>query len=164
MQVADLVSRIRGASDCVVHEPAGLPAVLPPHRMPDDLLSFYRLCGGLVLHQIAPFPALLVPPAGLVLANPVIVGELGEYDISSAWYILSSDGSNSQIVTIDLAEERLGRCYDSFWDRHAVAGSSTVIARSFSEFLQRSFENDGQDVYWHVPGFVAHGDAYDPPA
>ena len=164
MQVADLVSRIRGASDCVVHKPAGLPAVLPPHRMPDDLLSFYRLCGGLVLHQTAPFPALLVPPAGLVLANPVIVGELGEYDISSAWYILSSDGSNSQILTIDLAEERLGRCYNSFWDRHAVAGSSTVIARSFSEFLQRSFENDGQDVYRHVPGFVAHGDAYDPPA
>lgn len=156
MQVADLVSRIRGASDGVVHGPAGLPAVLPPHRMPDDLLSFYRFCGGLVLHQTAPFPALLV------LANPVIVGELGEYDISFAWYILSSDGSNSQIVTIDPAEERLGRCYDSFWDRHAVAGSSTVIARSFSEFLQRSFERDSQDVYWHVPGFVAHGDAYDP--
>ena len=27
-------------------------------------------------------------------------------------------------ITIDLAKERLGRCYDSFWDRYGVAGEN----------------------------------------
>lgn len=138
-----------------------MPEITEGHRLPEDLQHFYQLCGGLAMFRGSRAPTYIVPPQGLVLANPVIVGEVAEYDISSSWYIIASDGTDSQRVTIDLSLERLGRCYDSFWDRHAVAGSSTIIALSFTEFLSRTHLSNGEELYWLRPDFAPLGDAYD---
>ena len=55
----------------------------------------------------------------MILANPVIIGELCEEDISSKWYIICKD-LEENYITFDSSVERNGRCYDSFWDRHGV--------------------------------------------
>lgn len=161
MDILDLIEMSKRTADCRIFTAVGFPIISQQHRLPDDLRVFYESCGGLVLFEHANFPTFIVPPKDLVLANPVIVGELAEYDISASWYIVASNGTDSQKITIDLDLERLGRCYDSFWDRHAVAGSSTIIARSFTKFFERSLDSGGDEFYWNRPDFSPLGDAYD---
>jgi antitoxin YokJ len=56
---------------------------------------------GLVLFENEEYPIHIVSPDEFILANPVIVGELCEEDISSNWYIIGNDG-NDEYLTIDL--------------------------------------------------------------
>jgi len=161
MDVALLLATIRQDPTCRVFPPAGAPQVRPEHTVPDDMQTFYRLCGGVALFDDAVFRTIIGGPSEVVPANPVIRFEEGAYDISWSWYLLASDGTDSQRMTIDLDPTRLGRCYDSFWDRHAIAGSTTIIARSFTEFLSRSYASKGTGLYWLRDDFVPLGDAYD---
>lgn len=101
----------------------------------------------------------LVSPKDFVKANPVIAGVEGSGDLSADWFIVAKSGE--QYVTIDLDPNRLGRCYDSFWDRHAVAGSCPVIARSFRELVEKLIGSRGKQFFWTLPDFVSYGDAYD---
>ncbi len=55
----------------------------------------------------------LVSPDNFVLANPIIVEELCEEDISTNWFIIGNDGTD-EYLTVNLNEDRLGSCYDSF--------------------------------------------------
>ena len=61
-----------------------------------------------------------------------------------------------------MGEKRIGRCYDSFWDRHGVVGECSVIARSFTELLWNFIYAQGDDIpYWLEENFNYIGDAYD---
>jgi hypothetical protein len=85
--------------------------------LPDDLAAFARLCGG------------IRTPAGLVIAQRVrhaqraILGEEHPDDRSFHWYVIAEDDTTgtAERTVIDLHTKRLGRCYDAFWDRFAVA-------------------------------------------
>lgn len=161
MNVDASVTQIRATSGCQVFPPQGVPIPQPGHRLPHDLRRVYTLCGGLILFENADYALVIVPPERCALANPVIVGQGAEdNDISSSWYIVADDG-NGDYLTIDLSQERLGRCYDSFFDRHAVAGSCPIIALSFTDLLTHLYENGGDYWYWLRPDFVSLGDAYD---
>lgn len=129
------------------------------HRLPEDVEEFYRLCGGIRYFVNSTYSTEIVSPAEFVLANPVILGQLYEEDISSDWYIVARAGPE-QLVTIDLNSKRLGRCYDSFYEVHAVAGSCPVIAVSFTDLAERIFKNQGQYWYWLASSFTPVGDAY----
>ncbi|UUZ93003.1 SMI1/KNR4 family protein [Paenibacillus sp. P25] len=158
--IESLVSRLRTMHDCIVHPPMGLPAIEEGLYLPPDLTAFYKLCGGADLFINTEYRLSLVSPNQFVLANPVIVGERYEEDISSDWYILASDG-NGDYLTVDLQEKRLGKCYDSFWDSHGVVGQCPVIARSFTELLANLMKGNGKRRYWSQDDFVSLGDAYD---
>jgi hypothetical protein len=93
-------------------------------------------------------------------ANPILVGGDVQDDISYNWFIIATAG-NTQYITIDLAKERLGVCYDSFWDRHGVVGAQPIIANSFMELLQALYNNKGECPYWLKDDFQPLGDAYD---
>jgi len=160
MDVPQLIERARAIAGCTLLPPRGIPAIAESHTLPNDLAIFYRLCGGMALFVESEYPITLVSPDAFVLANPLIVGELCEYDISSSWYILSRD-RNNEALTIDLHPGRLGRCYDSFYERHGVRGSCPIIARSFTEFLSRILDRNGGYYYWLQSDFISLGDAYD---
>ena len=160
MTVEEVVGLIAATPDCRVLPAAGRPHVAEPRLLPDDLARFYDLCGGAVLFGTASYSTRIVPPAEVVPANPVIRGEAIEDDISEAWYILADD-LNGDYFTIDLSRERLGRCYDSFWDRHAQPGESQIVAETFTDFLLRMLDNEGRHWYFLQPEFVSLGDAYD---
>nr|WP_277815976.1 MULTISPECIES: SMI1/KNR4 family protein [Lysinibacillus] len=114
--------------------------------MPNDLLEFYNICEGVGLFADADFEVSIVSPDKFLLANPIIVGEKCEYDISSHRYIIADLG-NGNFLTIDLHPDRLGKCYDSHWDSHGIVGSSTVVAKSFTDLLMRLFESKGDSWY-----------------
>ncbi|HEX8411237.1 MAG TPA: SMI1/KNR4 family protein [Thermoanaerobaculia bacterium] len=159
MNIDEIIQNIAETPGCALLPPRGLPDVAP-YRLPADVETFYRRCGGCVLYEHSDYPFRIVEPERFVQANPVIAGVSGEDDISYSWYILGRGGSDEH-VTIDLDESRSGRCYDSFWDRHAVAGSSRIIALSMTDLLNRLYANRGNLWYWLQPEFASLGDAYD---
>lgn len=160
MDIMKILEKIRNTPDCIVYSPCGLTELNKEIELPDDLKEFYENCGGISFFANREYGFTIVSPKEMVLANPVIVGELCEEDISSEWYIICKD-SESNYITIDLAKERLGRCYDSFWDRHGVVGECTIVAKSFTELLSQLFINQGKSLFWLDDDFVYIGDAYD---
>lgn len=160
MDITEILVLLRGLDDCVVLPPAGEPNVLTPLALPSDVLNFYKLCGGVTLWEDSPYGLVIVPPNEFVPANPVIVGTPCPDDITSTWYILARD-RNRNHITIDCAEARMGRCYDSSFDRHGIIGSCPIIAFSFEDFLRQVLASKGEYWYWLQSGFVPLGDAYD---
>lgn len=160
MNIDRLIRDIGADPDCEVRPPSGLPSVTGGHRLPADLSRFYELCGGVALFGEGPYGYEILEPGRVAEANIVIVGEQFEDDISQSWYTIAHD-YNGDYLTIDLAPERIGRCYDSFHETHAVRGCTPIIARSFAELLQNIFVNRGGYPYWLAEGFLGLGDAYD---
>lgn len=61
--------------------------------------------------------------------------------------------------TIDFSPQRLGQCYDSFWDRHP--DNSPIVATSFTDFLERLLVVGGKHYYyWDLAGFKSLGAPY----
>lgn len=145
--------------ECVVLPRNGQPSPAPEHSVPPDLALFYEQCGGVTLFPGANAPLRILPPDRVVLANPVIVGQRCEGDRTASWYVVADD-LQSNYVTIDMFPTRLGRCYDSHFDRHGVAGSCPVVAHSFTELLQSLYRARGVSHFWLSPGFRSLGDAY----
>jgi hypothetical protein len=160
MTIKQLVTKIKTLPDCIVYPSKGLPSIEESYTIPDDIREFYELCGGVSLFTSAESVANIVPPDEFIPANPVIVGERCEEDITADWYIIANDG-NGDYLTIDLNKNRIGRCYDSFWDRHGIVGECAIIATSFTDLLERLVDNKGQRWYWLRDGFNSLGDAYD---
>ncbi|MDG5471420.1 SMI1/KNR4 family protein [Jeotgalibacillus sp. ET6] len=160
-EIEQLLTQIKALPHCRILESKGLPALNGDnHLLPDDLKEFYSLCGGLVLFEKDDYPIHVVSPDKFELANPVIVGDIHEEDISFNWYIICDDGTG-EYLTIDLDQERLGKCYDSFYDRHGLVGESRIIALSFTGLLDALIHNKGQYWYWLKDDFNSPGDAYD---
>lgn len=161
MNIGELIEKIKNTPDCVVFPAKGLPKLgNKSHQLPNDLKNFYSICGGISLYISKECSIKIVEPSKFQLANPIIVGDLCEDDITSEWYIIADD-ENGDYLTIDLSPARRGRCYDSFWDRHGLVGDCPVIANSFIDLLERLFVNKGEYWYWYKEDFVSLGDAYD---
>lgn len=160
MSIKKLIEQIKMLPNCTVYPPSGLPQLDEKHKLPQDLKEFYEICGGVTLFEAESYVANIVPPNEFQLANPIIVGELCEEDITSQWYIIVNDG-NGDYLTIDLSNERVGRCYDSYWDRHGVVGECSIIANTFTQLLEELIKNEGKRWYWLRDDFMSIGDAYD---
>jgi hypothetical protein len=168
-RIRKLLDLIENTPDCSVLPSVGVAEIAHNHVLPDDILEFYNLCGGAVLYGRSAYTIQIVGPSKVLPANPLLfIGltpdelslEKPKDDISWSWYIIGV-GENQECITIDLSQERLGRCYDSFWDSHAIPGSSPIIALSFTDLLVRLLENQGRHWYWCRPDFNSLGDAYD---
>ncbi len=86
-------------------------------------------------------------------------------DISWSWYVIAIT-DNGDHFSIDLSPERLGRCYDSFHETHALRGDTDVVAHTFTDFLERIFQLlkscQSSGGYWEDKlNSLRLGDAYD---
>lgn len=162
MSIQSIIQSISRHKNCVVHPPIQSQILLEDgDLLPEDVKEFYTLCNGIDLFNDSHCAVRIVAQQQFLLANPILVGEKCEYDISSHWYIIA-DIYDGNFLTMDLHPERLGKCYDSHWDTHALVGSSTVIAHSFTTLLtQLSAQGAGDTWYWEQSNFVSLGDAYD---
>ena len=151
--VTDLVSQLRDRDDCVVALPNGVPNVEDGLLLPDDLATFYEICGGILIGRSR---MQIVEPARFVPVNTVVLGERFPDDPSDAWYLIAETDSSAtaERVSLDLRRSHLGRCYDSFWDRHGVAGSTRILSTSFTYLLE-------QLSTFGVAELPTLGDAYD---
>src|SRR4051812_8496035 len=160
MEILQLLEIISKDANCKVFPSVGKPELPNNIQLPQDLAQFYELCGGVYLFETKEYAIKIVEPEKFVRANPIIILEEGADDNSFDWFIIAHDLS-SQYITIDLSEEKKGRCYDSFWEIHASMGNQPIIARSFTQLLANLYENKGQYWYWLREDFNKLGDAYD---
>ncbi|SUB88390.1 SMI1 / KNR4 family [Porphyromonas macacae] len=158
-EIIEILTEIENTKDCTVSK-LERPIKKLPFELPKDLEYYLKNYSSIVLFQNADYSIKIVGVSEFKRANPVIVGEEAEDDISHNWYIIADD-NNSQYITIDLTKDKLGYCYDSFWDRHGVVGEQAVIAQSFTELLERLYNSKGQSWYWIDSNFQSYGDAYD---
>jgi len=166
MDIKTLVKKAKTLTNIKVFDPTGIPSIDKKHVLPEDLKLFYELCGGIEIYKDEENPIEILPPKKVVRANPIIIGEITgmpnngipKNDISEDWYVIACD-YNGDYLTIDLGRDRLGRCYDSFHELHP--GNSPIIAKSFTDLLERLIDNRGQHWYWLREDFVSLGEAYD---
>lgn len=160
-----LLDKIRNSKDCVVLPPSGQPKVGLLHTLPKDVEDFYKECGGIKFFNRSEYAIEIVSADKVQLSNPIILPEGWEQDISSDdisnnWYVVAQAGPE-QRISIDFHLDRLGKCYDSFWDIHASPGDCQIIAISFTELLEKIFDCRGGYWFWLADDFVSLGDAYD---
>lgn len=160
MSIQKLIEIVRNLPNCIVYPSNGFPLVEDEYTLPEDVKEFYELCGGVALFEQSDYPSFIVSPEQFVLVNPIIIGERCEEDITGNWYTVGTDGKG-EYISIDLHPERIGKCYDSFFDRHGVVGECPIIAQSFTDLLKRLLENRGSYWYWLKDDFESMGDAYD---
>lgn len=160
MTIDELLVAISADAECKVRLPVGEPQLELEHTLPPDVRQFYQLCGGVDLFPNRDYSHFFVPPDEVVLANPVLLGQRVEGDRSNSWYLIAHDG-NGDYLTLDCGPERTGWCYDSFHETYGLFGQTPVIARSFTELLERCYANRGGYLYWLRDDFVSLGDAYD---
>jgi hypothetical protein len=184
VSIADLIEEIRHTPYCIVHPPAGLPALREDHCLPDDLYQFYELCSGVRLFDdsslldmlgpddpepegFLPSPLNIIPPGEIVLTNLRIFDfddseefQPPEDDLSWFWYVIGNRyDSVSSLVSIDCHPTRLGWCYDSYWVQHPY--QSSIVAHSFTELLTHALRNTSyEQPYWELPTFTPLGTAY----
>ncbi|MEV4138125.1 SMI1/KNR4 family protein [Dactylosporangium sp. NPDC049742] len=162
MDIATLLRAIGSRAGCRVFPVSGPVRVEPHHTVPRDVADFYAACGGAELFADQFFGALILPPEQVVKANLAIVGEEFPDDPSDAWYLIAkTNDSASSAISADFGDVHNGRCYDSYWDRHGVAGSMDVVASSFTDLLEWMLRAEGRALHWTDPSFPALGDAYD---
>ena len=135
-------------------------------NLPDDLKYFYNNYEYLELFsnksysiKISSLKELIPTNKKLFPEDDVIWEEL-EGDISNDWFLIASSEQLSQYISIDLADRNFGYCYDSFLETHANPDDSPIIAKSFTELLERLYKSNGDNWYW-VEDFEPYGDAYD---
>lgn len=156
-RLEELLTSISLRPDCLVAPPAGLPVI--PYQLPPDLLEFFSHCGGIQLFAGSEWELEICPPSRFENSNAVIILEECPYDRTHYWFICAR--SDPQYISIDLSSKFLGRCYDSFWDIHGIPGSCPIIAKSFTDFLERALQCNGNEYYWQRSDFQSLGDAYD---
>jgi len=130
-------------------------------------MAFYQRCGGLELFKDEVFGFRIAPPKEFVAGNPVLLGKYYlknrnaiDSDQSAGWYLIArGTKSADEFITIDLNPAKCGYCYDSFWEVHATRNSK-VVARSFTELVERLYATRGTDLYWEHSHFDM-GRAYD---
>lgn len=170
MNIKNLINEIEKLSDCKVYPPEGLPKINSNHKLPKDVEEFYTNCGGISLFESKPYSLRIVSPVEVSLANAVLIDkeiidseiEKGTYysEISTDWYIIV-DLYDSDYIAIDFNEDRLGRCYQAFWDTYPLIGDTPIVAKSFENLLKYLIENNGQYWYFLEDDFEQIGDAYD---
>jgi len=170
MSIYNLIKKIRELSDCIVHEPSGVPIVRSGLELPKDLVDFYTYCGGVDLFVSGSYRTYIVPPSKFIPADNVFFDEetIEFYksqegyndEISTDWYALA-DIENGNYILMDLNNDRCGRCYQGLWETYAMKGESPIIAANFTEILNKLIDSKGEKWYWESDDFISIGDAYD---
>lgn len=73
-----------------------------------------------------------------------VIWEELEGEVCNEWYLIAKVDEMSQYISIDLTAERLGQCYDSFYEIHSLEGDSTIVAKNFTDLLTKLYQNKGQ--------------------
>lgn len=135
-------------------------------KYPKDLSFFLENYGGIELFLDKPYGIKIVGMSRFVNANKEfypdgdVIWEELKGDISNEWYIIAENFETNQYITIDMNTDRLGVCYDSFYEVHADPDFSPIIANSFTNLLENLYKSKGMSLYWNDSGFKSLGNAY----
>ncbi|NEN76057.1 SMI1/KNR4 family protein [Pelistega sp. NLN82] len=152
-----LLEKISRLNDCRVIEAQKVRTTL---NLPSDLLEFYHLCNGVELFIHSDYPFKILGIESISSSNKIILDDISINDISRNWFVIAED-YNGDYLSIDLSKNKLGWCYDSFYEIYGLAGNMPIIAKSFTELLINLYNQKGKSLYWYDDNFISYGDAYD---
>lgn len=166
MKLQELLKKIETTQGCELIKRTS-PLSLSDKKLPEDLEYYFSNYDGIKLFSDMPFGIIIVGINDFRVTNEVlypeddVIWEELEGDISENWYMIAKAEELDQYISIDLDDDRMGYCYDSFLETHANPGFSLIIAKSFTELLERLFNSKGEFWFWNSEGFEGYGDAYD---
>ncbi|PFG26832.1 hypothetical protein ATH90_5774 [Pseudomonas lurida] len=141
IKIVDLIEN----SDCTTTPSTGLPSNL----VPDDLADFYKHYSSAVFYPRAQYSFTILAPE-LERSDFVVMNEDLDDPDSANWYALVK--CEDQVISIDLTPgPKFGYCYDSFWDSYPTADESTLVAKSFTELVEKIINSRGSNLFW-IPG------------
>jgi hypothetical protein len=136
--------------------------------IPEDLLEFYKLCGGLesIVSCDEDLILSVVRPASFSWSLPSVFGEPLESTFPGYentmfryWYMLGR-GDTDEFFVIDLNPASYGRCYLSYLYYFGQPGRTPIVAGSFSEFLVTLYDAAAKGERWSWDD-IGLGDALD---
>ncbi|MDU5003486.1 MAG: SMI1/KNR4 family protein [Veillonella sp.] len=150
MKIKELIEKLEQKSSHQFLKAVSKPEFAFP--LPKDLEFFYENYEYAILNidtyceiRISSLSELQPTNQILYPADDVIWEELAD-DISNDWFMIASSQELSQYISIDLNKKRFGFCYDSFIETHATPDESPIIAKSFTELLEKLVSNENQQV------------------
>lgn len=162
--ILKMLEEVSANANCKILPRSGKPALGTLIKIPDDLVEFYELCGGVELYLDRNFGFRIVGSSELVPTSKALLStnfyerhrvEL-EDDRTASWYLVARGSGPEEAVSIDLGGEHPGYCYDSFWDTFGTP-NCRIVARSFTELLRRLIDAKGEVIYWTEPGAPFYG-------
>lgn len=164
MKIKELIEKLEQKSNHQFLKAVSKPEFAFP--LPQDLKFFYENYEYAILNintsceiRISSLSELQLTNQILYPADDVIWEELAD-DISNDWFMIASSQELSQYISIDLNKKRFGFCYDSFIETHATPDESPIIAKSFTELLEKLVSNE-KEWFWLDASFQSFGDAYE---
>lgn len=112
------------------------------NRIPERKV-FYELCGGIRFFKGSKFEFIVVPPNEVILANPVIIGELCEEDIEKVINLL--DGEYVTQIIMDNGNEDDYLCIDGGNDGLC----NVFISKNDNEIIYTLINSDANDSLVH---------------
>ena len=128
--------------------------------LPEDLKVFYRRYSTVKLfdHEFGATYR-FVPITEIHLTRIDIYGkDLDELGPSS--WLTICDVLDGNYIAVDIAsqENQNYNYIDCFHETFAEPGEATIVAKSFTELLERSLRGGGDSVYYCQKGFTGYGD------
>jgi cell wall assembly regulator SMI1 len=130
------------------------------YELPEDIKAFYRRYRSVKLFGKADFLYRFVPVSEMHRTRLDICGEDTDEWGPDTWLTVC-DVQDNNYIAIDVASKD-GEKYnyiDCFHETFAEPGSCTVIAKSFSELLERALHGGQDTVYYLDERFLGYGDA-----
>jgi len=158
--LAETIDLLQSREDCQFESGNTLPAILPPLLMPADLMEYYQRFSQARLF-IGEYGqrCRILRPEEFVQIGEAILGTATTDGVEHSWFAVA-DVQDGNYLGIDLAPDRLGRCYDCFHETYGMPGYCKVIALSFTELLEQIAAAEGEP-FWLADSFNGYGDAYD---
>jgi len=164
IKIIDLISK---DPNCRVFEPNKELTI--DRAIPEDLELFFKLTNGISLFENEPFGIKIIGKEDFISTNEYLydeddlIWEELDGDVTNEWFLIAKSPELAQYISIDLTEERFGKCYDSYFSTHGEEGMSEIVANSFTELLWNFYNSKGtgESWYWIKKNFEKIGDAFD---
>jgi|GEM_PF-441636 len=128
------------------------------HQLPSDLREFYKHCNGA---QVFDFVYSILPLEQVQRTGIYIFGEENASLAPQSWYAIC-DMMDGNYIGIDFdslkRDEKTCSIIDCFHETHGMPGEDQIIALSFTEFLYRALNSEGNQ-YQFQTGFQSYGKA-----
>lgn len=145
-----LLEEIQKNSHCRLIPP--LSSFRSALNLPNDLKAFYSICNGVELFLNCDCGYRILGLDEMQRTDLSLLGECPTLGISVNWFNIAKN-QNGEYLTIDLSHQKMGYCYDAFYETYGLIGNMPIIAHSFTELLYCLFQNQGQSLYWQTNDF-----------
>jgi len=130
------------------------------YGLPEDLKTFYRRYKTV---QLFPYRGgwqyRLVPIDEIHCVGFDILGQFYEKDNTTSWFTIS-DLMDGNYIAVDLASKKDNQWnyIDCFHETFGLAGECMIIAKTFTEFIERCLHS-GDKLFYLEKDFQSYGDA-----